>query len=324
MKKINESNPATEQMPLTNLFPSQKLLVVNQFDEIRKNFDGLPDQRPCTCGAFALMYLFGPLGFASHEGNDLLAEDYLAHLANVVVEGDELVISEAIRVLVSRGLLTEREARISFPKSWYRYPVQSSLNEAELGTSPSGVARAIALGTQGALVSLPIPARRSDGSIQLSESIWNQLLNLLASNIDIWNWHAIFNYQLTSTLDPTHPTYTIENLQLEDPTSVIPLDDWDAGHFVGVGGLWTGSNQPWLLLLDSAKHRGFNGYQPQPGELLRRGLVRSDGRGGGVHLILESKHLQRAHRELIALGIEFAMWSNGSPEPTDWAWKLGS
>ena len=324
MKKIDKSISGIEQMHLASLFPSQKLLVVNRFDEISESFDSLPDQRPCTCGAFALMYLFGPLGFVRHEGNDLLAEDYLAHLASVVVEENEVATSEAVGLLVSRGLLVEDEARKLFPKVWYRYPVQSSLDEATLGTSPSGVARAIALGTQGALVSLPIPARRGDGSIQLNEVVWHELLNLLALKIDVWNWHAILNYQLTSTLNPVHLAYTKENLQLKDPTSVIPLDDWDAGHFVGVGGLWTGSNQPWLLLLDSAKHRGFNGYQPQPGELLRQGLIRSDGRGGGIHLILESEHLEKAHRDLKALELEFSMWSNGSPEPTDWVWKLGS
>jgi hypothetical protein len=79
-----------------------------------------------------------------------------------------------------------------------------------------------------------------------------------------------------------------------------------------------------LLLLDSAKNRGFNGYQPQPGELLRQGLIRRDGRGGGIHLILESGYLEKALRDLRALEIEFMMWSNGSPEPTDWVWKMGS
>jgi hypothetical protein len=324
LKSKDKSIFGFEQMDLTNLFPSQKLLVVNRFDEISKSFDSLPDQRPCTCGAFALSYIFSSLGFVRHEGNDLLAEDYLAHLASVVIEESEVATSEAVGLLVSRGLLLEDEARKLFPKVWYRYPVQSSQDEEMLGTSPSGIARAIALGTQGALVSLPIPARRGDGSIQLDEVVWHELLNLLALKIDVWNWHAILNYQLTLTLNPAHLAYSKENLQLKDPTSVIPLDDWDAGHFVGVGGLWTGSNKPWLLLLDSAKNRGFNGYQPQPGELLRQGLIRRDGRGGGIHLILESGYLEKALRDLRALEIEFMMWSNGSPEPTDWVWKMGS
>lgn len=324
MKETAKSISGKTQTHLASFFPSQKLLFVNQFDKISESFDKLPDQRPCTCGAFALTYLLGPLGFTNHKGNDLLAEDYLAHLAGVVIEDNEVAPSEAVGLLVSHGVLVEDEARKLFPKVWYRYPVKSSSDEAMLGTSPSGVARAVALGTEGGLVSLPVPARRADGSIQLTEAIWHKLLNLLTLKIDVWNWHAIINYQLTSTLNPEHFAYTKENLQLKDPTSVIPLDDWDAGHFVGIGGLWTGSNQTWLLLLDSAKHRGFSGYQPQPAEMIRQGLIRSDGRGGGIHLIIESEHLKKAHKELSALEIEFEMWSNGSPEPADWTWKLGS
>lgn len=318
--EINFKNAKHE---LKKIFPLYDLFLVDQFEKIFESFDKLPDQRPCTCGAFSLTYVLGPLGFNELNGNCLLDEDFLSHLAGVVIEQNEVEPSKAVELLVSKGFLKEIEAINLFSKIWYRYPMQSSSDDSMLGTSPNGIAKAIYFGTKGELASIPIPARIADKSIQLTKEKWQKLLKLLSSNINIWNWHGIINYQMTHTLDPKHAAYTKENLQLADPKSEIPFDDWDAGHFVGIGGLWSSSSQTWMLLLDSYKERGFNGYQPQPSEMIRQGLIRSDSRGGGIQLIIESKRLEMVIKELSAIDIEFAMWDNGSPGPSDWIWELG-
>lgn len=305
------------------LFPDRELLLVDGFDAISARFEVLPDQRPCTCGAFSLSYLLAPLGFTRHEGQDLTAEDYLAHLASVIIEDWEVAPSEEVGARVARGELTEAEAIATYPKTWYRFPMRHSADETVVGTSPTGIARAVALGTYGALVSLPVAARLADGTVQLTEARWQGLLEILARRLRDWRWHAILNFQLVELLKPNHPAYTVDNLRLPDPQAVIPLDDWDVGHFVGVGGLWTGPDPWWLLLLDTFKERGFDGYQPQPAELMRRGLVRRDGRGGGIQLILPRECLGEATDAVRSLGLEPRMWSNGSPEPEDWAWQLG-
>ncbi len=77
------------------------------------------------------------------------------------------------------------------------------------------------------------------------------------------------------------------------------------------------------MLFDTYKHRGFDGHQPQPAELMRQGLVRSDGRAGGLLLVLASELLLEAIRAVADLGLTVGSWSNGSPDPDDWRWEPG-
>lgn len=306
-------------------FPGERLIEVDRLDAMAERFDHLAHQRPATCGAYVLSYLLPAIGFVSHEGHDLAAEDYLAHLAAVVVEADEIAPSEAITRRVAAGDLTERDALKQFGSVWYRYPVRASADPVESGTSPAGVARAIAIGTAGALVTLPLPARRPDGSVQVDEPTWEALLDLLAANASSWRWHAICNYESDQLLRPDDPAFRPENLGRPDAVERIPRDDWGVGHFVGLAGMWrpAGVGPWWLLLLDTYKERGFDGYEPQPSALMRNGIVRSDGRGGGLLLAIPRVALEEATRAIGGLGLELAMWSNGSPEPDDWEWTLG-
>jgi hypothetical protein len=81
--------------------------------------------------------------------------------------------------------------------------------------------------------------------------------------------------------------------------------------------------RPWFLLLDTYRERGFSRYEPQPADLVRRGLVRRDGRDGGVLLVVPREHLGAATSAVEGLGLELRMWGNGSPEPEGWTWALG-
>ncbi len=317
-----QNSPSTVAARLAPIFPERELVLVDRIDEMAVRFDTLPDQRPCTCGAFSLMYLLEPLGYAFHEGRSLIEEDYLAHLASVVIDEYEVAPSEDIAARVARGELTEREAMERYPKLWYRFPVRHSADQTVNGTSPTGIARAIAIGTYGQLVSLPIASRLADGSPQLTEDRWEGLLELLGRKVHEWKWHAILNFHLLELLKPNVASFTVENLRNADPSAVIPLDDWDVGHFVGLGGIWRGAD-PWLLLLDTYKERGFEGYQPQPASMMRRGLLRADGRGGGIQLVLPRDVLDEAAAAIGALGLEARMWHNGSPEPEGWIWEVG-
>lgn len=306
-------------------FPGERLVEVDALDAMAERFDRLPHQRPATCGAYVLSYLLPAVGFAAHEGHDLAAEDYLAHLAAVVVEADEIEPSEAVAGRVAAGELTETDALRRFGSVWYRYPVRASDDPVQSGTSPTGVARAVAIGTAGVLVTLPLPARRPDGSVQLDGPVWDALLDLLAAHASSWRWHGILNYESDQLLRPDDAAFRPENLGREDAAERIPRDDWGVGHFVGIAGMWRpgGTGPWWLLLFDTYKERGFDGYQPQPATLMRNGIARSDGRGGGLLLVLPRPALEDATRAIAALGVEARTWSNGSPEPEDWEWSWG-
>jgi hypothetical protein len=93
---------------------------------------------------------------------------------------------------------------------------------------------------------------------------------------------------------------------------------------VGIGALWrTGDGRRWVLLLDTYKARGFEGYVPMPAESLRRAMVREDGRDGGLLLVMPRAPLEPARLAIESLGLEIRMWGNGSLEPEGWAWELG-
>lgn len=287
-------------------------------------FDRLSDQRSSTCGAFALSYLLPAVGHAEVDGHDLRAEDYLAHLAAVVIEQDEVGPSAAVGARVAAGELSEDEAMERYPRTWYRYPTRASADPVIQGTSPTGIARAVALGSRGALASVPIPGRDPDGEAQLTASRWLALLDLIETRRQRWRLHVIFNYESDQLLKPDSARYTVEALRSPSAAEELPRDTWGVGHFAGLAGIVRRrAGGRWLILFDTYKRRGFQGYQPQPAELMRRGLIRSDRRGGGLLVVVPCEHVSEATAEIEGLGLWLGMWSNGSLEPDDWTWQRG-
>jgi hypothetical protein len=308
-------------------FPGERIEFVDRVDAMAERFDALTDQRPATCGAFALGYLLPPLGFARHGELDLRDEDALAYLAGVVIEEDEVEPSDAITARVAAGELTEAEALERFGRTWYRYPLRSSSDDAYIGTSATGIARAIALGSGGALGSVPVPGRvggRGDGTVSATPARWTALWDLLGDHLTDWQPHVVFNYDSDRLLKPDAGEYTLEALRRQDASDVLPRDDWGYGHFAGLAGLWRRPwGEHWLVLFDTYKSRGFDGYQPQPAELMRQGIVRQDGRAGGLLVVLPRERLEDAIDAIRGLGLEVGPWANGSPDPDDWSWEPG-
>jgi hypothetical protein len=308
-----------------SLFPGERITPVDGVDAMAERFDRLREQRPSTCGAYALSYLLPALGFERHDGHDLTAEDYLAHLAGVVIEGHEVAPSREVDERIARGELTERQALEQHGRIWYRYPVRSSDDPTVQGTSPTGIARAIALGTDDRLSTIPIPGRGADGAVALDEARFVALFDLIEEHLESWSLHAILNYESDHLLGPRAPEYTLENLRAPGAIDRLPRDNWGVGHFAGLAGLWRRpGGEPWVLLFDTYKERGFDGYQPQPAELVRRALVRTDDRGGGVLMVVPRDRAGELASAVLGIGIEPRMWSNGSPEPDDFVWSMAS
>ena len=162
--------------------------------------------------------------------------------------------------------------------------------------------------------------------MQLTPERWGALLRVLADHLGEWGWHAVLNCEVNQVLRPTDPAYRPENLREPHAAALIPRDTWGVGHFVGLLGLWRRriDGAWWLVLLDTYKERGFDGYQPQPAELVRHALVREDGREGGILLVLPRTALEPASAAIREIGLVPRMWSNGSLEPDDWAWTMGA
>jgi hypothetical protein len=305
------------------IFPRADVTYVGDWPAITALFDALADQRPATCGAYATRYLLAPLGHPASDGVDTTREDYLANLAGTVIEASEASDVERARAEVEAHGLTDAQAIERYPMTWYGWPLRSSDDDAITGTSPTGVARAIALGSEGALVTLPLPARSRDGEVLFSTARFDALLDLLEAHLTDWRLHPIANLEVDQLLDATSDAYEPTALAGPDPASAIPLERWGVGHFVGIGAFWRSAGRRWVLMLDTYKARGFDGYVPMPAESLRRAVVREDGRDGGLLLVVERGSLAAAREAAERLGLEVRMWGNGSLEPEGWTWELG-
>ena len=306
------------------IFPRARASYVEHWSEITELFDRMEDQRPATCGAYAARYLLAPLGFATVDGLDTTREDYLAHLAGTVIDDAELQEVRAVGAQVGVLGLSDADAIKQFPRTWYGWPLRSSDDDAVTGTSPTGTARAIAVGSGGALVTLPIPGRDGAGELTMTTERFDALIDVLERHLDDWGVHPIANLEVDQLLDATSDVYTPEALAGADPEASIPRERWGVGHFVGVGAFWRmDDGRRWVLLLDTYKARGFRGYVPMPAESLRRAVVREDGRNGGLLLVVRRASLDAAREAIEALGLEIRMWGNGSLEPEGWAWSMG-
>jgi hypothetical protein len=303
-------------------FPGAEVRYVEGFERIADLFDTFGDQRPSTCGAYAARYLLAPLGHPTAEGGDTTREDFLAHLTGTVLEAVEVGPAEEAGAAARASGLSDAEALDRFPDTYYGWPLRSSADPAVVGTSPTGIARAIAVGSGGALATLPLPARDAGGRVLLDPARWAGLLDVLGEHLVAWRIHPIANYEADQLLDPTTEAYRsgLANRPVDD----LPRDRWGVGHFAGVGALWRdATGAAWVLLLDTYKDRGWDGYEPQPAELLRRGLVREDGRDGGLLLVVPREHLAELQAAVEAIGLEVRMWGNGSLEPEGWTWTIG-
>ena len=306
------------------IFPDADVAYVDGWSSIAEAFDRLEDQRPATCGAYATSYLLAPLGYPIADGVDTTREDYLAYLAGTVIEKDELEDVRRTKAAVEQAGLSDSEAIERYPRTWYGWPLRSSPDDAITGTSPTGTARAIALGSGGALVTLPVPARDRDGTVDLTPERFDALLDLIEAHLDDWRLHPIANLEVDQLLDATSEAYQPETLAGPDPESTIPRERWGVGHFVGIGAFWRDrADRRWVLLLDTYKARGFSGYVPMPAESLRRALVREDGRTGGLLLVMPRAASDAAAKAITEVGLELRMWGNGSLEPEGWEWSLG-
>ncbi|HEV8697412.1 MAG TPA: hypothetical protein VGQ89_06955, partial [Candidatus Limnocylindrales bacterium] len=306
------------------IFPRAKVSYVEHWPEIADLFDRLEDQRPATCGAYAARYLLAPLGFPTSEGANTTREDYLAHLAGTVIEDSELQEVREVKARVEALGLSDAEAAERFPRTWYGWPLRSSDDDVVTGTSPTGTARAVAVGSGGALVTLPVPGRGRDGEVTMTPERFDSLLDLIEAHLGDWGVHPIANLEVDQLLDATSDAYAPGSLAGADPEASIPREHWGVGHFVGIGAFWrAGDGRRWVLLLDTYKARGFLGYVPMPAKSLRRAVVREDGRDGGLLLVMRRDTLEAARRAIEAFGLEIRMWGNGSLEPEGWAWSLG-
>ena len=290
------------------------------FPAVHEAYRTLRDQKDMVCGAYTLAYLLHAYGITEFEG-ELITVDEVAAAAGTALEPHNAERLDRLRQRIRDGAVPEERAETWYPHDYYA-PSLPTVDDSG-GTSPRGIVKACENLSTGLLSALPIPAVH-EGTTQLTTDVFDQLLAGCLSDNAI-TAQVILNYNLSQTLAPASllgHKYNLTALftQWNDPEYFRRLD-WDVGHFTTLAGRLTrsGSDVRYLVIRDSYKTFGWNGYHLQPENAIRDGLIRADDhRNGGLLLVVPEVDRNAVEDWLTDLGLTTGIWDNGSayfPEP---------
>lgn len=289
-----------------------EIFLFPYFSAIHREYIKLNAQKNCTCGPYSLSYILQGIGFKTHKGISI-DEDYLASLARVSISIDDGRRSEEINQQIKKGLIKEGEADKKYHSFWYRYKLRETTVPVELGTSCQGLIYACEQATESKIAALPIPACK-DGTEYLTKERFLGLTELLIDRRFPWELQLILNYRTNKLINMNHTNYSLFTLlQEENPADLVGYDPWSEGHFVSCGAIIRKRKEYYYLIRDTYLNKGFRGYHIQPFEILRKALLRDDGREGGLLLLIKREAVQRAQEQIKNTGLLLSPWDNRSP-----------
>ena len=195
------------------------------------------------------------------------------------------------------------------PRTDYRLDIPVAEDEPSSGTSVTGVARVVEELSGGALAAVPVAGPWS------AESVLS-LLEVVASSVvgPSTGCTLVANLR-TGRLWGSRPGPALLLDHLAGRLVEPPTADWDCGHFVGIAGSVAGPGGSLVVLRDTYRQLGWDGYHLQPAGRLAAALARGDGKGGGVLCVCEAAQAGVLGRKLGEAGFELGLWDNGSADP---------
>lgn len=288
------------------------------FPDVHETYRLLRDQKDMVCGAYALTYLLRAYGVSETDG-DPVTIDHVAEVAGTTLEPHNADRQALIEERIATGELPPERAA-----TWCMHDYfdgDFGVVEDEGGTSAEGLVEACETVSGGRVEAIPVPAVR-DSEIQLDAARFDALLGALATG-EV-PAQPILNYNLRHTLAPAgllgHKYNFVALLAQWDDPSYFRTMNWDVGHFTTVAArvIRAGSDERYLVVRDSYKTFGWDGYHLQPESHVRRGLVRADDyRGGGVLLVTPATDADAVRKWLADHGLETGLWDNGSAYTED-------
>lgn len=303
-----------EEPPLEQ-FPSQefKINIPPSGPDIHAAYQGLRDQKDMVCGPYVLTYLLQAHGFET-VADVPVTVDSVAAAAGAALETRNKDRQRAVENAIDAGAIPETRARTWRPHGHFDYSLEVA---EEGGCSPEGLVEACEIVSDEKLTLVPVPAVDGE-TVQLTDDAFDKLL-AAADNLP-FSAQLIFNYNLKHTLAPTgllgHRYNPLALFTQWDAPEYFRTLDWDVGHFTSLAGRITRVNEPveYLLIRDSYRSFGWEGYHLQPKAYIREGLVRADDdRDGGVLLVVRTENSDRLQTYLAEAGLTTGLWDNGSP-----------
>lgn len=296
------------------LYPGAELSLslVPGFPAMHDAYRGRRDQRDMVCGAYVLTYLLRGYGVTEQDCTPVTV-DSVAAAAGTALEEHNADRLAAARAAVEDGSVPPERARTWQPHDWFDYDLAVA---AEGGTSPEGFVRACEAASGGRLAAVPVPAVR-DG-VQLTPEAFDAVLSAAVEGR--FGMQVALNYNLSHTLAPAgilgHKYDPVALLTRWDDPGYFRRLDWNVGHFTGLVGRLSraDSDRRYLLIRDSYRTFGWEGYHLQPESYVREGLVRAeDDRDGGLLLVLPADERPGLESFLESEGLATGTWDNGSP-----------
>lgn len=181
----------------------------------------------------------------------------------------------------------------------YRVSLPTAADSGASGTSAPALADAIERLARGRLVVIPVAGPWSAESVtDLVESVGSKA-TLLANLRTGLLWGSRPNTDVLLTY--------VRGGHVEGPGP-----DWDAGHYVNLVTSLRAGAQSLVVVRDSYRSLGWNGYHLQPADAVARALERGDGREGGVLCICRPQD-EKSLRAQLHGRYELRHWNNGTP-----------
>ena len=195
------------------------------------------------------------------------------------------------------------------PRTDYRLSIPVADDEPSSGTSATGVARAVEELSGRGLAVVPVAGPWSARTVI-------SLLEIVASAVA----GSSTGCTLVANLRTGHlwgsrpgPALLMEHLSGEPVEP--PAADWDCGHFVGIAGSVGGPGGTLLIVRDTYRQLGWDGYHLQPAGAMAAALSRGDGKEGGVLCVCEAAAAGALAGDLEGAGFDLRHWDNGSADP---------
>ena len=195
------------------------------------------------------------------------------------------------------------------PRTDYRLSIPVAADEPSSGTSATGVARAVEELSGRDLTVVPVAGPWSAGTVV-------SLLEVVSASVAGSSAGCTLVANLrTGRLWGSRPGPALLLNYLSGKPVEPPEADWDCGHFVGVAGSIGGPGGTLVIVRDTYRELGWEGYHLQPAGAMAAALARGDGKGGGVLCVCEPARAGALTGELEEAGFEVRHWDNGSADP---------
>ena len=278
--------------------------LLDNFFNIHEEYQKLRSQKENTCGAFSLGCILKGLGYRDFD------VDYLSYLARMNVHRDEYAKCREAKEKVAKGEMDEKFAKRLYHEYWYDYEYRITAEYSESGISPKGLVVACDKVTNGEVSCIPLPSKKGK-TVYFTKKKFSKLINFILSESQV---EVILNYHTSKLIDPNGKFYSLDRIiEFNEYPEFFEKWKWNVGHFVGFAGVVEFENSRWLIIRDTYKNYGFNGYHLQPEEYVRKALLRGDGREGGIMLVVKSEKKEKIEKSIVEMGLKVELWDNGSP-----------